>query len=292
MNTYQTVTRQSWGSKIKSALAGIILGPLLILGSCVLLWYNENRSFERTQDINYAEKELISLPDTHFSPENNEKFIHMTGPIAGKSISDPLINLTLSGILLSREVEMYQWKESSSSQSQDELGGSTTTTTQYSYTKEWSTTLISSDNFAQANGHTNPKSFPYSAEKFLDTEARLGDFTFSSELLNILPRGKEIPLSEVHTSLLSGSTLLGNTLYLSQNPTNPQIGDIRFTYTGIENGDVLSVLAMQNADSSLSKFPAKHGTVESIAWGKASGGEMIESLRTQNTFLTWGLRIL
>ena len=42
---------------------------------------------------------------------------------------------------------MYQWKEESHSESQDNLGGSETTTTTYPYDKIWSDSPIDSSYF-------------------------------------------------------------------------------------------------------------------------------------------------
>jgi hypothetical protein len=59
-------------------------------------------------------------------------------------LKDNVYNVSSNGLKLRRSVEMYQWEESESESSQDNLGGSETVTTNYTYTTQWSEEAISS----------------------------------------------------------------------------------------------------------------------------------------------------
>ncbi|MCX7678116.1 MAG: TMEM43 family protein, partial [Spirochaetes bacterium] len=102
---------------------------------------------------------MISLTEPKMNSTNNGKLIHFSGEATTSDVvSDPTIGISENGIKLQRHVEMYQWKEITSSKTQKKLGGGTETTTEYRYEKGWSNTLINSNNFKVQTGHQNPAS--------------------------------------------------------------------------------------------------------------------------------------
>mgnify|MGYP001328557957 CR=1 FL=1 len=173
--------------------------------------------------------------------------------------------MTISGALLERRVEIYQWEERESSQTKENLGGGTTTTKTYSYEKVWSEKLIDASRFAEQGKYSNPTQMMYSAEDFQDRDFTLGAFRLSQDFLNSLPTGKTLNLGSQTLTLGTGMTLQGDTIFIGKNPTIPEIGDMRISYRALENGEVLSVIAAQNPNAVLSPYQAKNKTLERIS---------------------------
>ena len=44
LNTFTETTTQSWGSRIVSSITGLLMGPVLVLGACAGLFWNEGRA--------------------------------------------------------------------------------------------------------------------------------------------------------------------------------------------------------------------------------------------------------
>lgn len=69
-DTTTVTTTKSWGSRIKSALAGIIVGPLLIIGGSVLLWTNEGNNARMIAGMNEGRKSVVEIQSTSLDPAN------------------------------------------------------------------------------------------------------------------------------------------------------------------------------------------------------------------------------
>lgn len=121
MNAYTTVTQNSWLSRIKSALGGIIIGPICIIIAVWLLWYNEGRSVERAQDLELGIKLVQEISSESYNPSLDTQLVHISGMIQGKTLNDPTFGVTVSGAILERSVEMYQWSEKESTQTKENL---------------------------------------------------------------------------------------------------------------------------------------------------------------------------
>lgn len=291
MSAYTTVTHTSWFSRIKSALAGLIIGPICIILAVWLLWYNEGRAVERAQDLKLGAKLVQEIPADTYDAQNDSKLVHISAPIVGGELRDASFWVALSGALLERRVEMYQWSEKESSQTKEDFGGSTTTTKTYSYEKVWSERLIDASRFAEQGKYTNPTDMRYSAQSFQDTGFMLGAFRLSQDLLSSLPTGKTLNLGSQTLTLGTGMTLQGDTIFIGNNPATPEIGDMKITYRALQNGEVLSVIAAQNPQAILSPYQAKNKTLERISLGTHTAQEMFSQMTTENIFLTWGLRV-
>ena len=88
----------------------------------------------------------------------------------------------------------------------------------------------------------------------------------------------------------SGKMLLGNTLYIGQDPNVPLLGDMKISYTYLPDMILVSVLAKQNG-SSLSEYIAKSkGKLSRIELGNKTASEMFDAMLSENKMITWLLR--
>lgn len=116
-------TNTGWLARIKSALTGIIIGPLIIILSIWLLWSNEIRSVNVSNGLEEGAKAVVSLTSPEATPESEGKLIHTSGILdTTEPLRDDIFGIEQKALLLDRKVEMYQWTEKKSSSSNDNLG--------------------------------------------------------------------------------------------------------------------------------------------------------------------------
>ncbi|MBN2895116.1 MAG: TMEM43 family protein [Campylobacterales bacterium] len=287
-DSFTETTTRSYGSRLGESLKGILFGVALLIGATVLLWWNEGRTVERTETLSAGLAATLSLPEPVFDPQNNGKPIHISGALHGGALFDPLFGVHAQGILLKRDVAMYQWREEVSEETKQELGGKETTTKTYRYETTWSSTHINSAGFRQSAEHTNP-SFPYSDDQFGAT-ATIGDFTLAPELLDEADGWRDFLPQSIETA--TAATLQGDALYIGADPSAPQVGDLRISYTIIPDGP-FSIVADQGAQKNLGYHTLPNGNdIGFVVSGNHSAEAIFAQAEHENTLLAWGLRAL
>src|SRR6185437_12685354 len=81
----------------------------------------------------------------------------------------------------------------------------------------------------------------------------------------------------------------GNNLYSGRDPANPEIGDIRVSFTGVA-AQTASAVAGQSGNT-LSPFTGENGyTIALVKPGVASAAELFKAKKAEEGALTWILR--
>ena len=132
MDQFTETTRTSYGANIGKSLKGILFGLVLLIGSIILLWWNESRSINQADALNEMSTKIVTLPDSIYHPEHENKPVLVQGEVKPISqVVDPLFGVKSDGLVLRRSVEMYQWKENRHSETKEKLGGGSETVTTY-----------------------------------------------------------------------------------------------------------------------------------------------------------------
>src|SRR5579859_3148570 len=123
-DSYTEVTRQGWLSRVGGSLVGMLFGVLLVPISIVLIYWNEGRAVEAIRSLDQGAKQTVEAPATP-STANDGKLVHLTGALAMSAPArDPAFHVSApDAVRLRRHVEMYQWKEDTSTSTHDNLGG-------------------------------------------------------------------------------------------------------------------------------------------------------------------------
>jgi hypothetical protein len=302
------VTNQSWFSRLGKALGGMLTGVVLVFGSAGVLVWNENRAVQTERSLSEGAGAVISLDENGYAPppypddlNSRDMLVHVTGRLEVPNRMYLRDNFTLpkavpeNATRLQRVVEMYQWKESSKSETRNKLGGGTETVTTYSYAMGWSETEHSSGSFAEPTGHQNPpmpfRSESYSEDRYL-VVGESGWFVAADKVAMIGTEAAVQLTEEDATDLagwLNGTTpvkLSQNALYVGFNPSRPQIGDLRISYR-VAQADSASVVAMDKSPD-LVPFTTSNGReIYLIAEGKVSAADMFAKAQADNATLTW-----
>lgn len=292
----EEISTQSWGSRIKNAFFGILMGIGLIAGAAVLIFWNERHSLHTAQSLQHAQKILIPVPISPVYPQNNMKVIYLSGEATTKDqLTDDVLGITLIAINLNRTVEMYQWAEKVSTKTESRLGGSEKKVKSYSYTKEWSSNLIKSTDFKDAANHQNPSSFLIPSQLQFAHNVKLGDFVMPEVLIKEITKSQTVNLNQVDKTLLREKynkkfRMHENELYVGQKIDDPQIGDLRITLSAAYPQEV-SIIAQQTGKT-LQEYKAPAGeSVLLLESGLKTPVQMIEDAETQNKLFAWLWRL-
>jgi hypothetical protein len=282
---FTETSTQGFASRFTNSLAGLVIGPLLVIGVVVLLWWNEGRAVQAIVGLKDAASQVVEAEASGPAPANENKLIHVVGAATAQApIQDNDVGITFAGqVAVARTAEMYQWKETKKEDTQEKMGGGTTTTTTYDYTREWSDDPINSSEFKYPDGHQNPE-MPFRNRQFAASDAKLGGWSLDAETLG------RVDYSQALTpDAPAGWTRSGDNYYRGD-AASPKVGDMRVRYIGLPSGTTISVLAMQSGDG-LAVFTTKNGyQVELAAIGNHSAAELIEGKRKAEALLTWILR--
>jgi hypothetical protein len=311
---YQTTKTTSYGQRLTGSLKGIGSGFLLFIAGTILLFWNEGNFVKTKKSIQEAEGAVVCVPDvTTIDPNLNGKLIHATAFADTKdTLTDGLFGVRENAISLSRNVEYYQYKEITHSETKDKIGGGQETITTYTYEKDWTGSPTNSGSFQDP---------AYKNVNFVLTEVeskkeRAANVTFGayklppfivSSISGTVPananlsetevRQWEKVISEKRAALrLSGEYAPivhenGNVVYFGKTPSVPEIGDVRVTITKVMPADI-SIIAKVNG-SSFEQYYAKNGkTFSAVEMGAVSSEKMFADAHSSNSMWTWVWRIL
>ena len=271
------------------ALKGIFLGLALVLAAIILLWWNEGRAVLTTKGLTEGAALVVAASSDRVDPANEGRLIHVSGrAFAGRPLADPdFPAMTVKGLILRRQVEMFQWKEDRQTKENKKAGGSVEKVTTYSYKKVWYSSLHDSSRFHEPVGHGNPSAMPYAGLTLKASDVRVGAFRLPADMLDLSATETLRAPEGVH--LAKGRALHGY-IYIGNNPDAPEIGDVRIQHFYAPEQDV-SIVARQQGDT-FAQFSVSGGerTIRILKPGLYDASAMFDSAQNENALLTWLLR--
>lgn len=288
---FTETTRIGWGSRLMESIKGVIAGLILFLLSFLVLFWNEGRAVKTHKGLQEGAKGTVTVMADKVDPSNDGNLVHLSGEATTtETLSDPDFGISVNAIRLSRDVEMYQWKQTEKTKSKKKVGGSKTKTTTYEYEKTWSSSLIPSDNFKEKTGHQNPSAMRYESESFQANDVTLGAFSLSPSLINKMTNWEDLRVEQ--TTMSEAKVVEGGTLYIGKGTTtSPQIGDLRISFSAV-NPAVVSIVAQQ-VGSTFEPYNTSYDTqIEMLSQGTVSKDNMFEAAEAANNTMTWILRVV
>jgi hypothetical protein len=283
------VTTTGWLQRIGQSIVGALIGILLVLGSIVLLWWNEGRAVEAIRALDRGAKQVVEAQAGAVDPAKEGKLLHLSGMMETKAPArDTAFGIGADSLLrVKRTVEMYQWVEHKESHSRKNLGGSETTETTYTYRKEWTDHPVDSSHFREPGGHGNPAMAVRSAT--IDSQdVRLGAYKVDRAVLDAVSAFTTLDPGQA-TNLPQGYRKDGDMLYRGADPNAPAIGDVRIHYKAV-TAQTMSVVAAQ-ANGSLAPFSDSNGYKIGLAEpGVVPAAVMFKEKAHEESVLTWILR--
>jgi len=291
-DTFTEVANESWLGRIGDSFTGIVIGVVLFMAAFPVLFWNEGRAVRRYQTLNEGAGSVISLPEARVLSEYDGQLVHVAGrAITDEIVTDPEFGVAVNAIKLQRKAEMYQWKENKKRKTRKKLGGGKKTVTTYSYSKSWSSNLINSSSFKKPGGHQNPASMPYRSKEFVAAEVFLGEFKLPRSLVSKINRSSILPVADLaDIDGFPDADFDGSGIYFGNNPSAPQIGDLRITYHIVAPTEVSIV--SQQIGQSLEPYRAQAGgTIHMLSLGMVGAENMFQQAQRSNVMWTWIFRL-
>ena len=296
-------TTESWGARLGSSVRGILVGLALFVAGFPVLFWNEGNSVRTAKAIDEGEGACISLESNETVDHDMDgRLVHMTGKADTADIlADDEFGISVTAICLKRKVEMYQWIEDSHTTEKKNLGGSVTKTTTYTYSKDWSENAIDSSSFHEA-GHDNPGAIEFQAGETYAQNVSFGAFRLNKKQIESIGGAQAYKFPAGWTSRVDRVQLQGQTVFVPNAETRanklnnrnvasqPRIGDMRVTFSVVLPQEV-SIIAKQHGDTFV-PYTAKNGKKLSyVRSGVADAAEMFATARSNNSLVTWLVRI-
>lgn len=283
-DTYTTYTHNSFFSRIKQALVGFVLGPILFLASFFMLYWNEGRV-----DVSVIAKRSVDITNIAEVTPYHEALVSYTGTVSSEEMIGDAYLAEGSYLSLWRKVEMYAWTEKEHTDSQKNIGGSEDVTTTYTYVKEWTTSPESSARFAQSTGHENPPLDVPAGEKVV-SQATIGTYALDMSRM-VLPGGESIMVTADNVREADGFVRSGSYLFRGKGTAAaPEVGDLRISYSALPNPlPRATVFGQLSADgSAIQSHYGDDATLYRMTIGSREDG--INDMHREHTIITWVLR--
>ncbi len=291
-DSYTELSSQSWFSRIGNAFKGIVVGLILLVAAFGLLFWNEGRAVKRYKSLQEGASSVVSVQADSVDIQNEGRLVHLNGKaVTEDQVSDQQFGVSSAALKLERDVQMYQWQESSKSETKKKLGGSEETVTTYSYSKVWSGNPIQSGQFKKPDGHQNSGSMAYQSRTFTAGKVQIGAYTLSSSLVASINQYSPLLLDQDVAVPQSGATVQKTTngFYFGASSTSPQIGDLKISYRVVLPTDV-SLVARQTNSTFAPYQTSAGGSIELLEIGNHSAESMFETAQQSNTLMTWAIR--
>lgn len=295
--SYTETTTTSWFTRLKNGVIAIFIGILLVIGSVILLFWNEGRAIKTYRALEEGAGIVVSVDSAKPDAANDSKLIHISGPVEPQgTVSDEDFGIAADGsVALIRTVEMYQWVQEEETKTEKNLGGSETTTTTYNYKKEWNTDRVASEDFKRQDGHENPE-MAISGAKILIPEAKVGGYTLTGEQVASLGTETAVRLDAENAAPFSdylgadySVTAKNGGIYVGNNPASPQVGDLRISYTRADLKDA-SFVGQQQGDRMAVYTTTNGREIFLRAAGIVTAADMFKQAQSDNAILTWLVR--
>ncbi len=294
-DSFTETTTKSWTTRIGESIKGVLFGLVLIVGSCIFLFWNEGRAVQTQRSLTEGASLVVSLDPARVDPANDGKLVHLSGDLKpGAPLADPDFTVSASALRLARTVEMYQWKEETKTETRKNVGGSEETVTTYEYVRTWSETRYDSSRFKRQEGHINPQ-MQYRGASYSSRDATLGAFRPGANVIDRLPASENVPLDPSLAAKLAGRVqgpvhVADGRIYVGESPSQPRIGDLRISFKLAPAGPT-SVIGQQ-AGTGFAEYQTQAGDrLLMVRPGTVSAADMFAAAQRENRVLTWILRL-
>jgi Transmembrane protein 43 len=284
----------SWLQRIGQSFAGVLFGIALLIGACVLLFWNEGRAVKTARSLSEGAGLVHTVASDRAEPGNDGKLVHAIGPLAASGPAvDAEFGMRANGVRLVRRVEMFQWTEESESDSSKRLGGGETTRTTYKYSRAWVDHPVDSSRFHDRQGHGNPQ-MTWRTRNIAAPNIKLGAFAVPESLYGRFGAEQPLAMSDEQAQAFqkrSGkpAQVTDGVLYVGKDPAQPALGDYRITFAEVPR-QTASIVARQAGPTFEPYRTQAGGNVALIAAGEVPAADMFKEAQDDNRMWTWLIR--
>jgi hypothetical protein len=270
-------------NKKGNPIAGIFIGILFVIGGLILLWWNEGRTVKTESAIKEAEANYIDVESSSINKDNDGKLIASNGlQTREDKINDSLFGVIVDSSKMERVVEVYQWVEECSKDSDD--------VETCTYEKKWVDELVDSSDFKESTAHTNPTTMKYESKTFIAKNVKAGEFVIPEDMVKTLSTKENVVLSEDNDDQRYAEHQLGlkitedGAYYTDVVNNTPEVGNTRVSFK-YNNAPYVSFMGVQKGNT-IEAYKAKSGyKIYHIYEGQHKGEAMIQMMRDSNRMI-------
>lgn len=284
-----TSVSTGWGSRLLESIKGVLIGIVLIIGSIIVLFWNEGRAVRTARSLDEGAKVVVSVKADAVDPANEGKLVHMTGEVTtDERLADDTFGVGADALVLRRKVETYQ--RTLKSETKKKIGGGEVTT----YTcdqMDWSATHVDVSKCEDVPQNPQPR---WNAADVASKRAKLGAFDAPVDLLLQLGAGDLLQVDAAALKSAAPDVALhaivhDGKVYVGLDPSKPAVGDARVSFTAVKPTQA-SVIAAQR-DHALAPYQTKASdALFTMTAGAHSADAMFKAAQAANVTMTWILR--
>mmetsp|Transcript_20723 Transcript_20723/g.39458 ORF Transcript_20723/g.39458 Transcript_20723/m.39458 type:complete len:487 (+) Transcript_20723:72-1532(+) len=307
----QSVEYQSGASRLmKSIFMAICVAPLLLLGMCWLLGYNEQRAVcdQRAISAGSDAVQSVGCKDPLIGSGSLVMFSCDIVPASLPRLSLPgadFSSVQHRGTGVKADSQMYQCIEHDNSRTEKTQGGGTRTIHTYTYSREWKSTYVNSGSFSAVGsqnwrvncGRDNPpwdSTVPQGVS--FAPDMKVGNFT--TTMTSHVPL--DTPITNIPRPSGAWQRYGEGSFYRSYggSPSSPRIGDLRVTFMSNNPNQLgVTVLGNNNAGSienwvAPSSWLCSGFSLADLRMGSWSKDQLFSQLASEANALTWVLRFV
>ena len=278
--------KQGFLSKIGNSIASIPAGIIILIMGILILAGNEKTNVQNIKDVKELRGQVVDISSEKVESKDEGRLVAIHGKLDYNEavLKDEIFNVNVKAPAFERNVEVYQWVEDSETKDDE---------TTYTYSKEWKSEFVNSDDFHNSSDHKNPKDdeIKYTSERFqTEEDLKVGAFKLNSDFKSVLSSDKAVAIPE-DVTLPEGYVVYNKYITNSVDTANPQVGDVRIYYEKADYTDV-SVLGKQVGDT-IERYTSKNNrTYAELYKGTKNSTDMINSIESGNKFSKWFKRVL
>lgn len=202
-DSVSVTSHHSYGSRVGKSFKNIFRWIVLVIGSIVLLVWNENNYLQQKKALEEWAAIVQEATIDQINPDLDSQEIHVSGQTASNAVAltDSTFWVNTDDLKLYRSVEMYQWYEEEHEECHDNYWWSEDCTTTYTYDTKWSEDAIDSSNFYKSAWHENPSSREYESKQRKKSPITLWVYTLTPAFIDQLTNYKTIDLSDQNINI-------------------------------------------------------------------------------------------
>lgn len=285
-----------FNSDMKSSTGNIgsVLAIMLFMAGVALFGWNEYRTARLATLIKKAGKECVEL-DQATGEDLEGKLVHAVGKTrCTEPLKDPDLGVEVDAMVLKRSVSYFQLAEYHDNLTDD-----------ITYYEDWCDTPLSSKDYIAKHRDRNFTYVRLESRKDTCRSVMLGQYGLQKDLVGWM-RGYspelEISLPQAALEQLAAKAqaaapernrpkvrVLGNRVYIGENPNKPQVGDVLIEYEAIPH-ETVSVLAKIENGNFVKYGAEKEYFIYQIVPGSLDAESMLSQEKKDNRQLGWVLR--
>lgn len=288
------VSQHGWMDRLGDSLKATVIGFVLIVVAFPLLVWNEGRAVDSARSLAEGRATVTDVAAEKVVADHEGHLVHLSGRLTTPDLLVPVSVLPRPAIKLHRTVELFQWEETTQSETRDKVGGGSSTETTYTYRKVWSEGLNDSTRFHKPGGHKNPTSLPIAAVSLVVEHANVGAFRLTRPVLDAVNHDEAVSvdaLSALARRDVGRSLSVAGEWAYSGVPDEPQLGDFRLGYRLVPQAEI-SVIARQVGSTLEPHQTQNGGELLIVNSGLVGADAMFAGAERENAILTWILRLV